>query len=63
MIQEFDGPGGKLKIPGVVPKMSETPGGTDWLGPKLGEHNEEILCGLLGISPERIEDLKKKGLV
>lgn len=63
MIQEFDGPGGKLKIPGVVPKMSETPGGTDWLGPKLGEHNEEILCGLLGISPGRIEDLKKKGLV
>lgn len=63
MIQEFDAPWGKLKIPGVVPKMSETPGGTEWLGPKLGEHNEEVYRGMLGISPERIEELSRKGII
>jgi crotonobetainyl-CoA:carnitine CoA-transferase CaiB-like acyl-CoA transferase len=35
--------GQKVLVPGIVPKLSETPGGIDWIGPKLGEHNEEIL--------------------
>lgn len=63
MIQEVDAPGGKLKIPGVVPKMSETPGGTEWLGPKLGEHNGEVYRGLLGLSPEKIDELSRRGII
>lgn len=46
-----------VKIPAVLPKLSETPGGTDWIGPKLGEHNEEIYRGFLEMSQTEIEDL------
>lgn len=50
-------PGDTVKIPAVVPKLTETPGGTVWPGPKLGEHNEEIYRGLLGMSQSEYEDL------
>ena len=33
---------GKLKMPGIVPKFSETPGKIKWPGPKFGEHNDEV---------------------
>ncbi len=46
-----------VKIPAVVPFLSETPGGTDWIGPKLGEHNEEIYRGFLEMSQSEYEDL------
>ena len=34
-------------MPGVVPKLSDTPGDTGWVGPKLGEHTDAVLreCG------------------
>ena len=35
-----------LCMPAAVPKLTKTPGGTRWLGPKLGEHNESILESL-----------------
>ena len=35
-----------LDIPGIVPKLSATPGKTAWLGPRLGEHTDEILKSL-----------------
>ena len=38
--------GRECRIPGIVPKLSETPGSTEWLGPKLGEHSEAVLAGL-----------------
>lgn len=50
-------PGDTVKIPAVLPKLTATPGGTDWTGPKLGEHNEEIYRGFLGISQAEYEDL------
>ena len=34
---------GKFKIPGVPIKLSDTPGDIECVGPKLGEHTEEIL--------------------
>jgi formyl-CoA transferase len=45
---------GDFPIPNVAPKLSETPGAIRWLGPELGEHNDEILRGLLGLSDEQI---------
>ncbi len=54
---------GPLAIPGVVPKLSATPGRIDRLGPSLGEHNDEIYGGLLGLSAAEIADLKKKGVI
>jgi crotonobetainyl-CoA:carnitine CoA-transferase CaiB-like acyl-CoA transferase len=64
MIQEVEVDGiGKLKVPGIVPKLSETPGSIDWNGPKLGEHNEEVLRQLLNLSNEEIKILKDKNII
>ncbi len=63
MIEEARLPDGThFKIPGVVPKLSDTPGGTRWLGPELGEHTQSVL-NALGYDDEQIEDLRAKGAV
>ena len=36
--------GTALKLPGIVPKLSETPGRMDWVGPALGEHTDASRC-------------------
>lgn len=63
MFEQVNLPGGQpMKIPGIVPKLSDTPGSTEWLGPKLGEHTDEILAGL-GYAPQEIAALREKGAV
>ena len=63
MIEQWKLPDGKpMKIPGVVPKLSETPGGTRWLGPKLGEHNSEILQRL-GYAESEQQSLRERGVI
>ncbi|HQX06082.1 MAG TPA: CaiB/BaiF CoA-transferase family protein [Zoogloea sp.] len=54
--------GTPMRIPGVVPKLTETPGSTEWLGPGLGEHTDELLAGL-GYKPERIAALRADGAI
>jgi len=56
-------PGDWVKIPAIVPFFSETPGRTLWTGPPLGAHNEEVYKGLLGLSPEELEQLKEQGVI
>jgi formyl-CoA transferase len=59
MLEQVTLPDGKpLKIPAVVPKLSETPGGTDWIGPKLGEHNDHVYGELLGLSRDQLDALR-----
>lgn len=61
MISERPLPDGEeISLPGIVPKLSATPGTTRWLGPQLGEHNDEILSGL-GYDAAAIQGLKDKG--
>jgi formyl-CoA transferase len=63
MIQQFTlGDGKILKLPGIVPKLSETPGSTKWIGPALGEHTAEML-GALGYSKEQQRELKRRGVI
>jgi len=63
MIQQFTlGDGKTLKLPGIVPKLSETPGSTKWIGPALGEHTAEVL-GALGYSEEQQRELKRHGVI
>lgn len=63
MIQQFTLPDGMpIDLPGVVPKLSETPGQTRWVGPELGQHTAEILAAL-GRSPEQIASLKQRGVI
>jgi formyl-CoA transferase len=54
--------GAPLRVPGVVPKLSDTPGALEWVGPKLGEHTDEVL-GRLGYSPAGIASLRSRGVV
>ncbi|GAC1413554.1 MAG: CaiB/BaiF CoA-transferase family protein [Burkholderiaceae bacterium] len=53
---------GSLKVPGIVPKMSKTPGTVQWLGPKLGEHNHEVLRQI-GLTDAQIEAMAKRGVI
>ena len=62
MIEQHQLPDGKpVKLPGIVPKLSDTPGATEWIGPKLGEHTGEILRGL-GYDTAAQQALKARGV-
>jgi formyl-CoA transferase len=39
--------GSSVDLPGIVPKLSETPGGTRWIGPTLGAHQDEVVAAIL----------------
>ncbi len=52
--------GEQVIVPSPVPRLSETPGSIRSLGPKLGEHTEEILREILGLDDERIAELRAK---
>lgn len=54
--------GEPLKIPALLPKLESTPGGTEWPGPQLGSHTDEILASL-GLDAEHIAQLKSAGVV
>jgi formyl-CoA transferase len=54
---------GEAIVQNVVPKFSATPGSVDFLGPEMGAHNEEIYCGELGMSRERLKQLKGAGVI
>ena len=51
-----------LLLPGIVPKLSATPGKTRWIGPKLGQHTAEVLAEI-GIDAEQLSQLKSKGVL
>ncbi|HEX8541766.1 carnitine dehydratase [Pseudomonas syringae] len=63
MILDAELPGGAaVKMPGIVPKLSETPGEVNWQGPSLGQHTDSVLDSL-GITAADIQRLKQEGVV
>ncbi len=54
---------GHIPQPGVVPKLSRTPGRVLHAGPPLGAHTDEILTSLLGMSPDDIAALRQQGVI
>ena len=54
--------GSTLKVPGAVPKLSDTPAGFDGGGPRLGQHTREVLREL-GYDDAAIEALSGRGVV
>ncbi|MFO1407492.1 MAG: CoA transferase [Steroidobacteraceae bacterium] len=49
---------GELRMQNVAPKLSETPGSIRSPSPEMGEHNDEVYRGLLGLDEARYEALK-----
>jgi formyl-CoA transferase len=63
MLQELQmEDGSRLAVPGVVPKLSETPGEHRRNAPRLGQDTEDVLREL-GISPTHISELKRRGII
>ena len=54
---------GLLRMQNVAPKLSETPGGVRSASPALGQHNDEVYLQLLGMPPERYEQLQQRKVI
>ncbi len=63
LFQRVEINGKPLSIPALTPKLDETPGRTDWPGPEVGAHNDEIFRDLVGLDDEEIAELKREGLI
>ena len=55
--------GETIIVPSVIPRLSETPGEIRHLGPKLGQHTDEVLTGLLGLDEQKISELRRKRVI
>lgn len=53
--------GQPIDLPGIVPKLSATPGETHWVGPALGEHTEAVLASI-GIGADEVARLREQGI-
>ena len=63
MILPAELPGGtQVRMPGIVPKLSDTPGQVNWQGPALGQHTSQVLQEL-GMSAQQIAALREQGVV
>jgi len=62
MIETVQTAAGPLKVPGVLPKLSRTPGRLGTGGPGLGEHTDDVLAGL-GLSDEQVRGLRERGII
>jgi formyl-CoA transferase len=64
LVEHEDPEFGTYVGPGIVPKFSETPGAVRWSATwEDGSHNEEIYCGLLGLTDSELRELREDGVV
>ncbi|WP_051217731.1 CaiB/BaiF CoA transferase family protein [Nocardioides insulae] len=54
---------GDFSMQNVTPKLSGTPGALRWVGPELGEHNDEVYGGLLGLDEATRRQLADDGVI
>jgi formyl-CoA transferase len=52
-----------LRMQNVAPRLSDTPGAVRWAGPELGEHNDEIYAGLLGLDEATLLSLRSDNII
>lgn len=56
--------GGKpLQIPAFAPRLSRTPGRTEWAGAELDTHQEEVLRAILELDDNEISALRADGVI
>jgi len=63
MFHEVQANGRTLQIPAMLPILTETPGTTEWPGPALSEHTDEVLSELLGKDEKEITQLREDGVL
>lgn len=63
LFEQFPVHGKTLTIPAIAPRLVDTPGRTDWTGPEVGSHNDEIFSGLLGLDASRVTELMRTGVI
>jgi len=54
---------GELPMHGVFPRLSATPGRVRHAGPALGEHNDDVYRGLLGLDDSEMAKLTAAGVI
>jgi len=54
---------GTMKMQNVAPKLSDTPGRINHVGPKLGEHNNYVFNDLLNLPEDVQKDYKDRGII
>ncbi|GAC1340402.1 MAG: CoA transferase [Acetobacteraceae bacterium] len=54
---------GELTIPAAMPRLSDTPAAFRHTGPALGEHTDDVLTELLGLSPQTLSDLRERCVI
>lgn len=62
ILSQIDTHGDELLVPGIVPKLSRTPGGLKRVAPEIGQDNEEVLRSI-GLTQEQINSLYELGIV
>ncbi len=64
MLSAIDDPDvGVVMVPAVYPRLSKTPGRIDHLGPRHGQHTDEVLMELLGVSKADLTRLHKHKVI
>ncbi len=54
---------GEFPMQNVVPRLSATPGRVRWTGPQLGEHTDEVLAAVVGLTTAEIDELRTSGVI
>lgn len=54
---------GEFAMQNVAPKLSDTPGELRWVGPELGEHTDEVLHEVLGLTADEVAALRRAGTI
>jgi crotonobetainyl-CoA:carnitine CoA-transferase CaiB-like acyl-CoA transferase len=64
MIREIEHPKeGKIKVPGSPIRLSDSPLTEVFAAPMIGEHTDEVLQDLLGLTEEKLEELRDKKVI
>jgi formyl-CoA transferase len=54
---------GQFPMQNIAPRFSETPGTIRWVGPKLGEHTDQVLKERLGLDDDALASLRADGII